>query len=258
MASRLGRRDFLAAAGAVATLLACDPALAATGSALAGRKFGDDGRVLPFAGNTIICHLPQQGGEATPFHVLLDAYRALPGHAFAARLTMLPPSSYHMTVFGGANDQQRGGSAWPGDLPLDLPIEECTQVFMERLAGFASGLALPIRMQVDATPPPADDQTIKIRLAPINAAENARLRSLRDRLADLLGVRSADHDSYGFHITLGYVVQSLGPAEAQALRSFERAWSARLQQRCPEIRLGPLEFCSFADMFHFDQRLILR
>jgi hypothetical protein len=27
---------------------------------------------------------------------------------------------------------------------------------------------------------------------------------------------------------------------------------------CPEIRLGALEFCDFADMFHFDQRLILR
>ncbi len=85
-----------------------------------------------------------------------------------------------------------------------------------------------------------------------------RLRELRNRLSALLGIRQANHDSYRFHVTLAYRVQPLNPGQAQAFRAFRTRWHSEVARRCPEIRLGPLEFCAFDDMFHFDQRLILR
>lgn len=76
-----------------------------------GSKFDADGRVRPFAGNTVVCHLPQQGEHADAFEAMLDIYREAPSHPFMRKVALLPPSSYHMTVMGGANDTPRGCAA---------------------------------------------------------------------------------------------------------------------------------------------------
>lgn len=184
--------------------------------------------------------------------------RALPAQPFAQRLTPLPSHSLHMTLFGGANDEERVGSGWPAGLPRDMAIEDCTRILGERLAGFATRLHLPIRMIVDPAQGMASDDRLTLYLQPIDAAENARIRELRDRLSALLGIRNIHHQQYRFHITLGYRFRPMAPVEADAFRAFRTQWHQRVAVRCPEIRLGPLEYCSFADMFHFDQQLILR
>jgi hypothetical protein len=254
------RRQWLKFAGGLAAMAATHRTGVALAAAPAnvGRKFADDGRVLPFAGNTILCHLPQQGADAEPLRALIDLYRALPSEPFARRFTALPSHSLHMTVFGGANDLERNGPGWPSGLPRDMPIEECTRILGERLAGFATRLHLPIRMVVDPGEGQAGDDRLTLYLLPADASENARLRELRDRLSALLGIRQPNHDSYRFHITLAYRVQPLGAPETHAFRAFRTHWHGQVASRCPELRLGPLEYCAFTDMFHFDQRLILR
>src|SRR5690349_15028789 len=87
-----------------------------------GHKFRPDGRVLPFPGSTIICHLPQQGASFEAFDAILDIYRELPDHAFSKKLGVLPPSSYHMTIIGTATDADR---RWPPYVPQQASIEEC-------------------------------------------------------------------------------------------------------------------------------------
>ena len=101
-----------------------------------GVKFGRDGRVIPFPGNTIICHLDQQGDRAACFDALLDIYREAAGVPFMTKVTMLPPSSYHMTVFGAADDFNRRPGDWPNGVPLDMPIKECHRVVADRLRTF--------------------------------------------------------------------------------------------------------------------------
>src|SRR3546814_10770713 len=54
---------------------------------------------------------------ALPIYALLDIYREAPAHPFVRKITLLPPSSYHMTIFGGANDKPRERKSWPADLP---------------------------------------------------------------------------------------------------------------------------------------------
>ncbi|MBC2663505.1 DUF1868 domain-containing protein [Novosphingobium flavum] len=181
------RRQLLKlAAGAGALALAPNPAFATPPPRDVGRKFSSDGRVIPFRGNTIICHLDQQGPNSAPFEALLDIYRQLPSRKFARKITLLPPSSYHMTIFGGANDPERKPGAWPASIPLNAPIEECTRIIGERIKAANIGNVAPIRMRVDTSPPSSGENPMTIRLLPVDAAEDARLRALRNRLSELM------------------------------------------------------------------------
>lgn len=258
----LSRRTLLE----MATIGAAGIAAAPSASAAQGRgpyppdvgsKFHADGRVHPFAGNTIICHLPQQGDHAAAFDAMLDIYREAPAHDFMRKVAMLPPSSYHMTVFGGANDAPRRRENWPADLPLDLPIATCDRILGERLRGFDPGLTLPIRMRVDPVQTPLVGGALIFRLQPLDAGENAKLRALRDRLADLLKIRAANHDAYQFHVSLGYKIGWLTEVEARKLERTWHRWAAHIAAQSPEIVLGAPEYCAFADMFAFRRRLYI-
>lgn len=249
------RRDLLRWGVAGAGLALAPPGLAAGARPAyppdVGSKFFPDGRVHPFAGNTIICHLPQQGEAAGCFDAMLDLYREAPRHAFLRKVALLPPSSYHMTVFGGANDRPRRRESWPADLTLDMPIAACSQAIGERLRDFDPQLTLPIRMRVDPEQRPEPGRALVFHLLPFDDAENARLRGLRDRLADRLKIRGAGHEGYRFHISFGYPLAWFDSAEQAAFERTWRDWATRLAARCPEILLGAPEYCTFEDMFAF-------
>lgn len=223
-----------------------------------GRKFSADGRVLPFGGNTIICHLPQQGEGSEAFDALLDIYRVLPGEPWARKMAALPPSSYHMTIFGGANDKGRRYPLWPAGLPLDIPMEECDRILGERLRGFRLGPdAAPYRMRVDPAEPPQAETPLTVRLLPADADTETRLRHLRDRLSELTGIHEPGHDEYRFHITLGYLFAALTPEEDIAWRRSLIAWKTMLAGKAPVLTFGNPEYCLLNDMFAFKRQFYL-
>lgn len=224
----------------------------------AGRKFWPDGRVMPFAGNTIICHLPQQGPTSASFDALLDVYRALPAEPWARKVTPTPPSSYHMTVFGGANDKERRRPLWPAGLPLDLPMAECNRILGERLRAFRLGEdAGPYRMRINPSEPPATEEPLNIRLLAADSDTEARLRRLRDRLAGLLGIEDLGHETYRFHITLAYQFAPMTEAEQAAWRGALARWKVMIAERAPIITLGAPEYCLLEDMFAFKRQFYL-
>lgn len=221
-----------------------------------GRKFFADGRVRPFAGNTIICHLPQQGPGYETFDALLDVYREMPIHEFGRKIALLPPSSYHMTIFGGANDQGRSPGAWPADIPTDTPIDVCSALLAKRLADFDLDCALPIRMRVNDAEP-MHPEPLLIDLVPVDAAENLKLRRLRDRLSQTLKIRTRDHDRYGFHITLAYQIAWFDEAENADFQRARDRWRSELRKTAPVIEFQAPEFCTFKDMFAFKSQFPL-
>ncbi len=223
-----------------------------------GRKFYPDGSVKRFDGNTIICHLDQQGPNATFFNALLDIYRETPRHDFMRKVTLLPPSSYHMTIFGGANDPDRRPGVWPADLALDMPIAKCNEILGERLRAVQFGIDLPFRMRVDLAEPNTDERPLTIRLQPVDRAEDRRLRDLRDQLSGILKIRAPRHDDYGFHITMGYLINWLNSAEQTAFRQTLKTWRETLAGICPVIELGAPEYCTLKDMFEFKRQFYLR
>lgn len=214
-----------------------------------GLKFEVDGAVRPFAGNTIICHLNQTSPLQEPLKTL---YAELETSRLAALYTLLPPSSWHMTVFEGICDQVRKPEYWPTGLPLDASLTECNTFFEKRLNDFDRDFKAPIRMSISSFRPLVDG--ISLKLTPIDAAEEIRLRVLRNRLADLLTLRPPGHDDYVFHLSIAYLIRHLTEdqeAELSALQA--RAFNAMPA----EFELGAPEFCHFGDMFEFRRQFLL-
>jgi hypothetical protein len=256
------RRDILTAGALMAAAFSPQALAAEVGSRPdqgglppdVGRKFEPDGRVRTFSGNTIICHLGQQGPYFATFDRVLDIYRDIPRHYFARKLALLPPSSYHMTIIGGATDQGREGGAWPELIPKDAPIEKCNEIIAERLKEVRVNHPMPIKMVIDlerATNP------VSIPLRPLNDQMARDLAVLRDRLAEAMKLRFKDHDHYQFHMTIAYQIAWFDADEQRAYQDARSQWFLKLVQACPVIELGAPEYCVFQDMFAFERRFFI-
>jgi hypothetical protein len=256
----MSRRDLVLGAGMLAGAAIAPAAVMQHGDRPrdVGRKFFADGRVMPFAGNTIICHLPQQGAGSEAFAALLDIYRDLPRHGFARKMTALPPSSYHMTVIGGANDKDRRRPLWPEGVPLDASMADCDAVLAARLREVRLGEAAgPYRMKVDMTEPGATELPLTIRLVPADAETQAKLHQARAIIGAAIGIPVRQPDRYGFHITLGYAIHWLDADENAAFRAVLAEWKRAIAKRAPVISLGAPEYCLLDDMFHFARQFYL-
>jgi hypothetical protein len=219
-------------------------------------KFAPDGRVLAHPGCTILCHLDQQGPNAGFFRALLDLYRIAPELSFLDNVAMLPPSSYHATIFGLVTERSRKPERWPAWIAPDASMDECARLIGARLAGLRFDIETPLRMRVAPREPLERVGTLAIGLSPFDEADNVRLRRLRDRLADAFGVRAPSHDAYGFHVTLGYLLREPGETIG-AVRETLKDWHARVAAAGAEIKLGAPEFCTFKDMFAFERQFFL-
>lgn len=221
------------------------------------RKFAPDGRVLPFAGSTVVCHLPQQGADSTTFNVLLDFYRTARWTGFGPKVTLLPPSSYHMTVIGCATDAAREHGKWPAGVSLDAPIEECSRIVGERLRKAQLPNIAPIRMQVDQGDIGYDGNTLRIPLEPIDRAEFERLEGLRRAIARAIGISEPLSGVYQFHVTLGYLFQPFDSVERQEALAFLSDFKRRVAEAAPTMSFGAPEYCTFRDMFAFRRELFI-
>ncbi|HEY4091228.1 MAG TPA: DUF1868 domain-containing protein [Luteibacter sp.] len=217
------------------------------------QKFDAHGNVLRFPGNTLLCHVPLFTPLSDALTAVRDRIRTSP-HAGA--LAMLPPESYHMTVFEGVTERERQRGSWPADIPLNATLDECTNHMAGKLRTFDLGCTLPLRMKVAEA-----DAQLKIgamSLIPADAMETRKLRELRYRLAALLGLRESLHDNYVFHMTHSYLVKSIDQDEVRQALTFHSDLYAEMVMPLGPIALGAPEFCTFVDMRSFDNLFFLR
>lgn len=226
-------------------------------SADRSHKFAPDGEVLPFPGNSIICHLAQQGPDSAIFYTLLDFYRIAPRTGFGPKIALLPPSSYHMTVIGGATASRRSADAWPSGVPYDAPIEDCNRIVGHRLQQADLPQACPIRMKVDEQDTGYDENTVRIPLAPVDQAEFDRIERLRSAIAKAIGIPEPAPGTYQFHITLGYVLQPFSRTQEDTALAALSEWKQRVVRAAPIINLGIPEYCTFEDMYAFRRQFFL-
>jgi hypothetical protein len=250
-----------------ASILACGTAVAAAKSlptmrpsdstapypSEVDRKFTASGDALPFRGNTMLSHIPL---GTTASNALIAVRNTINCRSFSHCLAFTPPSSYHMTVIQGADDAVRKPGFWPADLPLNTPLADCTAHFERKLANFQLDCALPFRMRiVDFSA--HRDSGATVRLEPADAAENKKIRGLRDRIADLLEIRAPGHEQYGFHVTLAYLVNWMNEAQTEEYLSVQPDCLKFLQKTTPVLELGAPEFCTFNDMNAFDMQFLV-
>lgn len=213
-------------------------------------KFNPDGTPRPFAGNTLICHLPAQSRMRDAVTALGDALRR---SSFAFKLACLPPDSYHMTVFSGPTDIGRSGNSWPSDIDIKMLMIDCNRIVSDRIRMFRMNAAMPIRMRATG-----ERSLGSLRLEPTDATQAATLHRLRDRLADdVFRFRDKDHATYVYHTTLAYQLAKLTVME-------EVEHQAILARYMPAIldvgsfELGIPEYCTFETMYRFEPVALLR
>ena len=217
-------------------------------------KFSPDGKPRPFAGNTVICHLPAQCAVRDTSVQLHEALAKAPFHT---KLGLTSTDSYHMTVFPGANDQRRTAYGWPSYVPLDAPMDVCNRLVGERMAEARLHCQLPIRVRVDYGATLRNTLACTLRLIAADGEEETKLRSVRDQLADVYGFRLPDHATYGFHMTLSYQITPFTPKEQAAYTDLLRTHVRAIMASEPILELGEPEYCTFPDMFRFEPMHLL-
>lgn len=214
-------------------------------------KFAPDGAVQAFPGNTIICHL----SPSDPLYVSMQELSdKLAASKFASLITLLPATSFHMTVFEGVCDQVRKPAYWPSDLPLEAPLEKCNSKLEQALGAFDLGdeHAPPYKITVRGFDPL--EIGIGVRLDGRTPAEAERLRSLRNKLADKLNIRHPIHDEYGFHLSVAYLLRHLTHQQNQEL---EGLLLRHFEEMSKSFELAAPEFCAFENMFAFKRGFFL-
>lgn len=133
---------------------------------------------------------------------------------------------------------------------------EADLVMVERFRGMDPGTPPPYRMRVTGLW--RRPEAMGVRLEGESEAEDARIRAMRDRFADVAGLRQRPgHDTYGFHITLAYMIDWPDAAEAEeAERAIDEA-EAELIKTHPVFELGAPEVCLFDDMEEFRPQFFL-
>lgn len=217
-------------------------------------KFNPDGTPRPFAGNTVICHLPVQCAMRD---VMSELHDALTQTSYHHKLGLTSTDSYHMTIFPGANDQNRTAYGWPSHVPADAPIEVCSHMIGERIAKARFSCQLPLRVRVDQVNTINFSTACSLRMIAANTDEEKKLRFLRDQLAEVFGFQLKDHADYQFHITMSYQMAPLTPQEKDAYRQLLRAYIKLIADAAPVLELGIPEYCTFPDMFRFEPQKLL-
>lgn len=215
-----------------------------------GKKFDSKGQVRSFPGNTIICHLPQ---DSELHKALLPIHEMLQNSIFTKLYALLPPSSWHMTIFEGVCDQTRNADVWPKDLPLDAPLASCHDLFGDKLSKFDLDIHPPFHLAVTGLV--MSKGGIRLDLAPIEDAEEKRLRGIRDRLSELLQIRAKGHDTYVFHLALAYRFLPISQKDEEALLALLQESYMSIPH---DFKLGAPEFCHFDDMFAFHRHFFLK
>jgi len=212
-----------------------------------GIRHTPDGVFLKEPGNTIVCHLLKDSLSAK---AVLDARTRMQSLPEAENLAYTAESSLHMTLFQGIIEGRRALPYWPEDLALDAPIDAMTKAYIERLDGFEAPSAFKVEV-IGATPN-------GLTLAGVTDKDRQTMKDWRDQLAAIFGYRHPDHETYAFHITFAYVLERFSD---EAILIWEKALKEiveDLREAAPIIELAPPAFCSFEDMNHFEELVVLK
>lgn len=210
-------------------------------------KFTSDGQVLPFPGNTILCHI-DPASEA--FSALCDMQAALKAGPHARHFVFLPAASFHMTVFQGVSGAVPRLHEWPKAIPLDMPLDEISRTLIGRL----ERVSVPDRFII-RTLDLFGGYSLTVEGA--TQAQEVKLMQTRAALRDATGITPPDFERYTFHITLAYLLDWLDESAARDVVAFSEQLHAAFAGRVPEIVLGAPEFCQFENMFHFERLALL-
>ena len=209
-----------------------------------GRKFDADGTVLRFRGNSIVSTV---GPELRPYFLLEAVQERLRTSPIADRFALLPPSSFHMTVFDLVCELVREPQEWSLRVPLEAELEEADRVFADALRTVPT--PGPLNMRLERVHP--GTVTCHVRVGPADLPTARALRDYRDAVAEATGVRRIHHDRYGFHISLAYLLRVLDEEEHRTYQRLTEEVTTEIAGEFGTLRLPEPELVFFDDMCEF-------
>lgn len=208
-----------------------------------GGKFDHNGEVLPWPGNTFICHLNPHRSEHKMLRLIQNQLKAGPqSNAF----TFLPPDSFHMTVMEGISGKPESDPSWPKDSNKNYDLQSATELIRQRL----TGVVVPDSHQIKVTDIFAGHS---VKVEGFNEDQERSLRQTRKILRDTSGIEPRAFSAYQFHITLAYLTRWLSTEEANSVMELSNTLADQLRHEVPVITLGAPEFCEFESMLHFEK-----
>ena len=212
-----------------------------------GGKFTTDGRVQIWPGNTFVCHVDR---NSQAFEAICALQAELKASAFQKFFAFLPPASFHMTVFQGVSPASKPGRRLPACLPRDASRDEVTNALLGRI----DGIALPQRHRMRVVDLFSG---CSLTMAGATEEDEKSLRETRIALRRATGIDFDDFDDYVFHITLAYLLKWVPEATAQGIAALGAEMAERYIDEIGLIDLGPVEFCNFENMHHFERVKLL-
>lgn len=207
-----------------------------------GGKFSTDGSVQSWPGNTFICHVDPQSDVHNELRSLQEQFKM---SRFAQFFTFLPPSSFHMTVFEGVSPGVKDTERLPLGATDSMSRDALTNIMLKAVEDVRFATTQTVEM---------DSLFCGLGLRVIRVGEQGEtpLRINRNTLRTATGINPPDFDTYTFHITFAYLVQWLTEPTAIALVDLSEELAGRYKEKLSAIPLGPVEFCNFDTMHHFD------
>ncbi|MDA9557303.1 DUF1868 domain-containing protein [Vibrio sp.] len=210
-----------------------------------GMKFNEDGSVRRFPGNTFLCHLDQ---SLALIQELKWAQQQLKEMNCGYKFSFLPIESMHQTIFEGVCDQIRKPESWTKHVATDAPLKETTDFFLNALQSVTpqGGYNMVFDHTYNC---PIGGTAICIR--PQSPSDESAIWDTREALSAATGIRMPNFHEYRFHITLSYRIIELEEADRIELEETAKRIDERLSTTFGVLTHGPVEFCTFEDMFKF-------
>jgi len=198
--------------------------------------------VQAWPGNTFICHVRPDG---TAHKAIRGLQEEMKMSRFARFFTFLPPSSFHMTVFQGISPIPATAALQPEGPRPGEPRHELSAELLARVEDIVFDPSPAARM-VDLF------CGYSLTVTGAGPEGEAPLRRMRETLRNATGIAPPDFDDYVFHITLAYLLEWLTEETAEELVAFSAALTDGYAEALSAIPLGPVEFCTFETMHHFE------
>lgn len=208
-----------------------------------GTKFHENGSVRHYPGNTIICPVDPQ---SKVFKEALWVQSQLKETPFFHKIALLPPDSFHMTVFELLCDQVRVPDYWSQFLSRFASLQETDEFFKNQFAEMSLPPNFDMRFDYLEV-----GKNFTIYLLPLNRAVEDSIRGLRNYFSKKMGIRFPDHDDYRFHISLAYGIEELTAEETGLAKQIESRLHEHLNQHFGFFQTGTPQLTFFHDMFAF-------
>ena len=211
-----------------------------------GQKFYENGEARPFAGNSIICPVP---GSSHTMKKLIQLRNSILKESWHTHFALLPPASYHMTIFDLLCDQVRVPEHWSDALRLDESLQVVDTFVIDSWLTLSPPPYIAVRFRSLEI-----GEFITIRLEPEDQNVHRQMRLYRDLLSEAFHIRHPNHEDYYFHISMAYAITSLSEEEQANANDSITAWESVLKQELSSVDLLPPRLTFFADMTHFSLR----